>query len=509
MRSLVTSSMQTGTDAVLSVTYIFMLQDSGASQNSWLLRPSVVSYPSNLRMKPALRRDRVNGGDVLAHAISALETLRDVSNVVGSVPLFGVVIGAALSLLGTIQKVKGDKERCGRLATRTLELLRQMERSLATSTDIIDDDLRGDLVSIQSTLVDIQGDLNRVTSKNAGVRFLRQASIAASLDQHANILENALRSFNIACLIALRQKISEQDVYGKYQLRLLRWCDLKLQRRHGIWHARSGISGDEMFGEWEGRAVTIRILRQENSIEDVMESSVSLTPHRPHPSVAQFLGYSHPSTRTKFYILERGPVDAIEYLKTGDPPMRLRTYLQMHVDYQETFKYLQSSCFPVAETGEVHSHASCLPSLSLREDGTLLLSAEDLVEASPDRLLYHLLDAVGFNTRNELPRKTMYPPSSADPRALLSATQSGSQDYITSELFKSRGVQVSSYSWSSQCLHAKIGDYGHIDPETTSFITLGNAFDLMPTRSPQWSALSYIDDVWKSQSLDRTSSALQ
>jgi len=65
---------------------------------------------------------------------------------------------------------------------------------------------------------------------------------------------------------------------------------------------------------------------------------------------------------------------------------KLRWYLQMCIDFEETFKYLQSMSFPVARIGEPHTHDHCLPSLAVKEDGTLMLSAEDLVGRNMDCL---------------------------------------------------------------------------------------------------------------------------
>ncbi|OCH86534.1 hypothetical protein OBBRIDRAFT_220895 [Obba rivulosa] len=330
---------------------------------------------------------KLNSDDVLANTITALEILKSTSDAISMVPLLGAVLGAALSLVSTIDRVRGDRDRSIRLAKRVSNLMMQVERSVASSRNALDDEnMATSLAALQSTLMGIQEDLEALAKRTILFRFLHRGSMARRLEEHLERLDDVSRLFTIDCLVALRSKMALSTQYDDQQIRLLRFCDIKLQRNCGEWHSRYGVSGDEWSGEWEGRAVSIRILRGDNSTEHTLRSLVTSLPICHYPYIAQIVGKSHPSVSSRFYVLERGPVSVCHYASVVVSLKKLRWYLQMYVDYEETFRYLQSLNFPLARTGEAHTHDHCLPSLAIKEDGTLLLSAEDLVSRNLDCL---------------------------------------------------------------------------------------------------------------------------
>jgi len=205
--------------------------------------------------------------DTLAHMITALETLKDVSSAVGTIPFLSVVFASAVSLISTIQQIRADRGRSLRFAKRVSDLMVHVERSMKDNSSALDDKMVASLELLQSSLTEIQEDLVTLTKKRVLSCFLQRAFISERLDELLEKLEDTSRSFNLVCLITLQQKVNQGSHYNDQQMRLFRFCDLRLQRSCGKWHSRDGMSGDEWSGEWLGRAVTISSLRAENSTE--------------------------------------------------------------------------------------------------------------------------------------------------------------------------------------------------------------------------------------------------
>ncbi|OCH92196.1 hypothetical protein OBBRIDRAFT_727299 [Obba rivulosa] len=247
----------------------------------------------------------LNTDDALAHAISLLEVSKEVSSAISSVPFLGAVIGSALSLISTIEKVRGDKERCTRLTRRVVNLLKDVEHSISTEPDAVDDYLMAQLALLQSVLTGMQASLLAIAKRTAARRFLHRGSIAATLDEHLDTIDETSRSFNAKKATELATNLMTFD---KDQLRLFRFAEIRLERVSGSWQARSGISGDEWEGEWNGRLVTIRVLRPEHSEEVGVEALVifSMLMSSRHPYLTQLLGRSHPTEPQKFLVIEKG-----------------------------------------------------------------------------------------------------------------------------------------------------------------------------------------------------------
>ncbi|OCH91766.1 hypothetical protein OBBRIDRAFT_510293 [Obba rivulosa] len=279
---------------------------------------------------------RMNTDDIMAHGISVLETLKNVSSLASTVPCLNIVISAALSLISTIEKMRGDKERCHRLSRRVSNLLKDLKQAVSNELDIAEnDDLSASLPDLQSALIDIEEDLKAMAAKSATLRFLRRGSIATRLDEHIDTVDEVSRSFNRAVLMSLRKATNDLIKFDKQQLRLFRFPDIRLRRVRGTWRASTELSGENWEAEWKGRLVAVRVLCPTHSREDTLSLLLS-TVHGLHqcryPYIAQMLGYSHPSERSRFLVLETGH-DVLQYLKATAPLSRLRTYLQLYIDF--------------------------------------------------------------------------------------------------------------------------------------------------------------------------------
>ncbi|EMD40835.1 hypothetical protein CERSUDRAFT_103215, partial [Gelatoporia subvermispora B] len=374
----------------------------------------------------------VNIDDALAHTIAVLELSKDASATISSVPFLGAVIGAALSLIKTIEKVLADKERCSRLTRKVVNLLKDVEFAISMSPNAIDGALMASLVNIQSMLTKIQADLVALMGKSAAYRFIHQGSVATALDRHLDTVDEAARSFNRAFLISIRQQTAELSnelvTFDKDQLRLFRFAEIELKRVTGRWSSRLGISCDEWEGHWHGRLVAIRLLRPEHSEENDLIALINTSPPCRHPYIAQVLGRSHPSEYQRFLVIEQATSDALHFLETHDLLANLHCYLRMNIDYPELIRYLRSVHFPVANTGELHRHSDlCLPSLPLRGDGTLLLPAEGLMRADFKCLAYRLSRLTGNDSADPLVSDAPEYAADEGSRILLSILKPGTK----------------------------------------------------------------------------------
>ncbi|EMD37048.1 hypothetical protein CERSUDRAFT_114949 [Gelatoporia subvermispora B] len=445
---------------------------------------------------------RLSTDDVLAHTITALQTLQGVSFTIGAVPFLGTVFSSAVSVLSTIEKVRGDKERSNRLAKRISNLLHHVEQSVAANPDAVDDKLLRNLASLEQTLSKIGKDLANFATKSASSRFLKRGSIAAKLEEHLETVEDASRSFNIASLIALRQKIIQQASYDEdqvrpnmdhlyfvlkaVQLRLFRPHEIQLQRVRGTWSAGMDDSGDEWDGEWGGRLVTVRVFRQEKSKSSDVLSVVRSVLRCPHPYVTQILGYSHALCSPSFYVLERATLNVLQYLANVDAFTKLRWYLQMHIDLKDAIEYCDNLGLTVAPRAKMHR---CLPSLALKEDGTLFVAAEDLYQAHWGCLLYRIAVLFGkTEVAQPIDASTKVPKMPAEStRDLLSVLNPTSKpNLIIREVYERRAPDAivwpgiySSVYFDDTLTDVELGDYGYVDPQTQAFVRFGNVFELL------------------------------
>ncbi|OCH86536.1 hypothetical protein OBBRIDRAFT_220813 [Obba rivulosa] len=182
-------------------------------------------------MPPSLRVP-LNREDVIAHSIFVLETFKEISGTIGSVPFLGAVIGSALSLIKTIDAVKTDKERRVRLVRRVSKLLQDIQEAVAANPDVSDGNLLANLAVLQSTLTSIQVDLEALIGKSALSRWVHRGALAAKLDEHIGTVDEASRSFIRALLMSLSRKgddhtrslgalvrdVGEQAQYDKNQV---------------------------------------------------------------------------------------------------------------------------------------------------------------------------------------------------------------------------------------------------------------------------------------------------
>ncbi|EMD39370.1 hypothetical protein CERSUDRAFT_93405 [Gelatoporia subvermispora B] len=325
--------------------------------------------------------------DVVAHTVTIAEILKSTSD---AVPFLGPVVGAALGVLSTIEKVRGNRERCNRLVKRISDLVTQVADSAKTDQDLIHDArLTGSLTCLQTTLDKIQKDLEQLllTKDSMLSRVLCHASVSHKLDECTEALEDVSRSFTIECFVALRAKMALEARYDDQQV-----------------------------------------------------------------------------------------IHLVNYMPRA------------HTD-TETFNYLKASGFPIAQKGESHTHNNCLSRISLRADGTLLMSAEDLVHANLGCLSQAFSRRFGspvFETDRSLAHSVAH-----NPRALLSvvdrvADQAAVESHLAQLYDAGRELGTADIwclSWYKTFSRVQIGDFGFEDPESHEFVHLGNIFEII-RRSP-------------------------
>ncbi|KAH9885817.1 hypothetical protein C8Q73DRAFT_296912 [Cubamyces lactineus] len=351
---------------------------------------------------PSLRIVRKGqSGDALAVIVSALEVVQEASSAVAAVPFLGSIIGAALGIARTVEKIRSDRERYVRLARRVSEFSRHIEESLASDPQAVDDNLKVNLIEIQVLLTRIRNDVEAELKRKPLSRFLLQSSIADMLDDRMDELDSAWRAFDTACLIALRMKLERQAMYDDHsQLRLFRWSDLRCLKVRGSYSVRGQAIGEEWEGRWGGRAVVIRTVKGRASsgaeicpeamvtyypkmyfdLSRYARGTLTVLPIRHHPYLAQVVGYSHPALEDRFYVMDTGVIPLIHQFRGKDILPRLLQWLQHIIDYQSAFNYLYEAGIAF---NECHSHNRCLPSAMLNEEGRLIVDTADLEDASP------------------------------------------------------------------------------------------------------------------------------
>ncbi|OCH88570.1 hypothetical protein OBBRIDRAFT_80989 [Obba rivulosa] len=353
-------------------------------------------------MPPRSSRSAVSV-DVLGSTAVVLETMQQASTAVSAVPFLGAIIGSTLSLVQAAQKVKTDRERALRLAKRAADLVKHIEETIAVDPDASDERLKTNLAELLQTLKRISFDVEKQTTKKFWSRLLHQSSVSGMLDGHTDSLDAAWRSFDTICLIVLQQKlerqlqltreqnqtVQEQAMYDRDQYRLFRLDDVNLQAVRGIWVKGDITMGDEYQGEWQGRAVVVRRLRGAATNENPA-AMVTRYPRLFHPHIAQVFGYSHPAVADRFYVMETGTISIASYVKDKDFLEKLRHPLRMIVDYADTFFYIRDSLLKKEDTFSHCGHDKCMTSITLRNNGKLVLAVEDVANSRFDCMYGHM-----------------------------------------------------------------------------------------------------------------------
>ncbi|KAH9921202.1 uncharacterized protein BXZ73DRAFT_51956 [Epithele typhae] len=241
----------------------------------------------------------VGGRDGLAAVIATLELISTTSSLVSAVPCFGVIVNCALGLARTIDNMSTTSLGYTRLAVCAAELSIHIENAIDYDTAAIDGPLRVSLTELQMLLSRIVREVDKHLKKSRLNRFLHQSSIAETLDDYMSELDTAWRSFDTACLIALRMKFERQSLYddrsqvGTY----LTTATLPLER----------YPEDEGAGELDLCAL---VKYHPNVCVSIflLDVHMRLTTStvRQHPMITQIIGHSHPSLAERFYVMETG-----------------------------------------------------------------------------------------------------------------------------------------------------------------------------------------------------------
>ncbi|EMD31469.1 hypothetical protein CERSUDRAFT_119693 [Gelatoporia subvermispora B] len=413
--------------------------------------------------------------DVLANSITILETLNQVSSAAGVVPLVGAIIATCVTVLQTIEKVKSIRDRADRLAKRITGLAEHIEHTIRSDTDAADASLETNLLMLLQTLERINRDITKLRTKKGFKLFLQQASLNDQLDDIVDNLDTAWRSFDTCCLIRLQQKMNHQAqdqqrqaIYDDRQYRLFRPSDIRLREVSKPWNVSGIAYGEEWSGEWEGRAVAVRIIRGELSSDVSTALICRSSPRTYHPYVAQILGYSHPDIPERFYVLESGSVPLAQCYAIADVRTRLIVWLQMMLDHQTARRDVLQ--LPPQTSYHDCDEQMCLQTASLNANGRLLLAMEDLVGGSSACMWTSWVDHFDPHLQND--RDIYYVPY---------------DDKVVEEMMSSLTYERHSnmiFDWSSLGSfgildnHPAVGDYGFITA-FDEFVRLGNIMDLV------------------------------
>ncbi|KAI0351734.1 hypothetical protein OH77DRAFT_1410549 [Trametes cingulata] len=253
---------------------------------------------------PSLSVSWFSSPNALATIISTLEVLREASDVIVAFPYLGHILGAALGIARTVEKIRGDKERYVRLARRAAELSQHVTESIESDPSSVNENLRRNLKNLQLLLQRIGEDVESHLKRTALSRFLLQASIAQLLEDRMDQLDSAWRAFDV-CGEPSRS-LYWTLISAETDLRLFRWSDLRCHKVRGTYRLDGIEVGEEWEGRWDGRAIVVRTIRPS-------AMSQVLLRYRHHPYLAQVVGYSHPSLSEKFYVMDTG---------TGHPQVR-------------------------------------------------------------------------------------------------------------------------------------------------------------------------------------------
>ncbi|OBZ66320.1 hypothetical protein A0H81_13855 [Grifola frondosa] len=150
------------------------------------------------------------GNDVLAGAVVTLQVLKGTSSAMSAVPFLGAVLNSALAIVETIENVRGSRERRINLAKRASDLAEHVEKTCSANLDAVDDALKENLGTLATVFALIQRSIEKLARRRFVKRVVRQGTISDVLDKHLEELNSAWRSFDNACLNALRQQVERQ-----------------------------------------------------------------------------------------------------------------------------------------------------------------------------------------------------------------------------------------------------------------------------------------------------------
>ncbi|OCH89172.1 hypothetical protein OBBRIDRAFT_36172 [Obba rivulosa] len=443
--------------------------------------------------------------DHLADAILILEMVHATASSIPTLSGLSVITLTVLNIVKMMAHIKSDKERCLRFAHRAASLVKHVQETIDVDAEATDERLEANLAAMQEALDGMHVDIEQFLGRSTWFRLLHHAGVSKMIDRHIETLDSAWRKFDTACLIALQQKVErqarqlhEQATYDVHQVRLFRESDIKRRKvRTRIVRRAHQMVGD-WEGEWEGRDVLVRASLEEQTWESDLPTFHRSLPKIMHPSIGQLLGYSHPSIPEKFYVLETGPVSVVDYLRDQDTATRVKMWLKLLVEFEDTLEYVNRLRRTTRNPWVHRAHCSqaCLPANMLKTDGTLLFTMEDLWGASPQCMYFSCRKAYsgicpsivcGKETRRgPLPLGGHLHFGRVDewragivtnsPRVVLASPRR--------EVHQPAPITLCSSDLTGwgPCNHifvsASLGDYGYIDfRQPARFIRIGNVFE--------------------------------
>ncbi|KAI0752668.1 hypothetical protein C8Q80DRAFT_468654 [Daedaleopsis nitida] len=302
--------------------------------------PTLLQQFNSVTRKFRLYFRRPSSHDALALLVVALKIVKTTSDAISTVPLLGVIAGAVLDLTETLEKMHGNKEKCLQLAKRAADLLEHIKGHIESSpgqaaSAALNDSLRRLVETLTSIRIKVEKELQR----SWFYRFGHQSSVASTLDDCIQELEDAWHTFDTACLVLLHKEVEvlkdKMDSQAKYddssQVRIIRMCDVTVIEKNGTCRVLEKYEADEYRAEFKGRRVVLRQLRQsvkkgEVDFRSVMVYNPNL--HGVHLNLLQVLGRSHPSVERPFYVMECGNVPLMHdyYLGAHGVPL-VRSWL--------------------------------------------------------------------------------------------------------------------------------------------------------------------------------------
>ncbi|EMD39355.1 hypothetical protein CERSUDRAFT_72517 [Gelatoporia subvermispora B] len=428
----------------------------------------------------------ITSNDVLTHSITALRAFKESSSAISAVPALPAVVGAVLEIVVTIDastflhldliNVKENKELLSKLRTRTIEFGTELIEGVKKSRDAIDPSLDFQLRCMLTALHPVQRSLVKMSQQGAVSSWMRHGSNKTKLEDHAETINDMRLKYLVSDALPSNVALFSVPLNyhsARWYLHWLTMLKSKPVLLTELWNP------PVLDVDTDSSCVIVSNSRRRPG------TAVNDRTNSDSPNIARYLGRSHPNEPQVFVVSEIGNVTAREYFRSPRGTLeKLRCYLNMP---PSTLKPLAQDLSSYIRDVDLYVPTDCLSSLSVRQDGSFVVLAEDLRHTHAFCLQAHLLtmlDEACWRLHRPVARQKGVKVTPKDQKGSMmrildcemrpTAISVGVDDLYTSPL-----VAIYSYYWCMQNVQVALGDYGYVNRQQGHFVPVGNVFEFL------------------------------
>ncbi|KAH9831349.1 uncharacterized protein C8Q71DRAFT_299644 [Rhodofomes roseus] len=210
-------------------------------------------------------------------------------------------------------RMVGNKQRGQKLIRKIVDIADTVNDTIKRDARRIDDNFLQALSDLSTTLETIKETLENYGKRKWYKRLAQVESISHVLDAQGEHLEASIQTFKMRSQVTTNSQIvrlmklcAPKKPEPKGSAHIFRMRQINLLETHGVWPPEGPTLGQQWKGEWDGKAVVVRTLcsKSEESKKIGHPQWVYSVAEARCPAGKPLLGYSHPTSSTKFYVFE-------------------------------------------------------------------------------------------------------------------------------------------------------------------------------------------------------------